>query len=216
MEKITIRLQEIFKRNLLALYEYGYTEEKSLIIILKKADFFRLEKARKDLKKYDFVILSEEDLKEGGDVFPVEFLRFQTSVKLLKGKDVLADIKIKPAQLRPHLEYELRNKRIYLRMEYLRQPRGEHFLPLIMPTFEGFLDGLLHLKRVKNLSELSTEEKIEQVQKKYEVDLSVFFQLHAFSDRSVRRRQLVKDTIPAMIQEVDTAFYLLIKKVNNL
>ena len=65
------------------------------------------------------VYFTVAELKEAGDVFPIEFHQMENARKVLYGEDVLAGIKISDAFLRHQTEYELRSKLLQLRRLYI-------------------------------------------------------------------------------------------------
>ena len=65
------------------------------------------------------VYFTVAELKEAGDVFPIEFHQMERARKVLYGEDVLADVKISDAFLRHQTEYELRSKLLQLRRLYI-------------------------------------------------------------------------------------------------
>lgn len=65
------------------------------------------------------VYFTVAELKEAGDVFPIEFHQMERARKVLYGEDVLAGVKISDAFLRHQTEYELRSKLLQLRRLYI-------------------------------------------------------------------------------------------------
>lgn len=65
------------------------------------------------------VYFTVAELKDAGDVFPIEFHQMEHARKVLYGEDVLADVKITDAFLRHQTEYELRSKLLQLRRLYI-------------------------------------------------------------------------------------------------
>ncbi len=65
------------------------------------------------------VYFTVAELKDAGDVFPIEFHQMERARKVLYGVDVLADVKISDAFLRHQTEYELRSKLLQLRRLYI-------------------------------------------------------------------------------------------------
>jgi predicted nucleotidyltransferase len=65
------------------------------------------------------VYFTVAELKEAGDVFPIEFHQMEKARKVLYGQDVLADVKISDVFLRHQIEYELRSKLLQLRRLYI-------------------------------------------------------------------------------------------------
>ncbi len=65
------------------------------------------------------VYFTVAELKEAGDVFPIEFHQMERARKVLYGDDVLAQVKITDIFLRHQTEYELRSKLLQLRRLYI-------------------------------------------------------------------------------------------------
>lgn len=65
------------------------------------------------------VYFTVAELKEAGDVFPIEFHQMERARKVLYGEDVLANVKITDVFLRHQTEYELRSKLLQLRRLYI-------------------------------------------------------------------------------------------------
>ncbi len=65
------------------------------------------------------VYFTVAELKDAGDVFPIEFHQMERARKVLYGEDVLADMVISDAFLRHQTEYELRSKLLQLRRLYI-------------------------------------------------------------------------------------------------
>jgi hypothetical protein len=65
------------------------------------------------------VYFTVAELKEAGDVFPIEFHQMERTRRVLYGEDVLADVKISDNFLRHQTEYELRSKLLRLRRLYI-------------------------------------------------------------------------------------------------
>ena len=74
--------------------------------------------------RYRPLILTEEQLLDSADVFPMDLLDLARRRALLSGEDVLAGITIDRADLRRHCEYELRTKIVGLRQAYLQAGGG--------------------------------------------------------------------------------------------
>jgi predicted nucleotidyltransferase len=65
------------------------------------------------------VYFTVSELRDAGDVFPIEFSSMERSRRVLYGKDVLADLEFSDTNLRHQTEYELRSKLIGLRRSYI-------------------------------------------------------------------------------------------------
>lgn len=65
------------------------------------------------------VYFTVEELREAGDVFPIEFHFMERSRKVLFGTDVLDGVEISDENLRHQTEYELRSNLLRLRRKYI-------------------------------------------------------------------------------------------------
>ncbi len=70
------------------------------------------------------LILTESQLLDSADVFPMDLLDLARRRALLWGADVLAGVVVERADLRRHCEYELRTKLVGLRQAYLQSGGG--------------------------------------------------------------------------------------------
>jgi hypothetical protein len=64
------------------------------------------------------VLLTEEQIVDSTDVFPIDFLDLAERRALLQGQDVLARVTVRREDLRRHCEYELRSKLVGARQAY--------------------------------------------------------------------------------------------------
>jgi len=64
------------------------------------------------------LLLTEEQIAESTDVFPIDFLDLAERRVLLQGQDVLARVTVRREDLRRHCEYELRSKLVGARQAY--------------------------------------------------------------------------------------------------
>ena len=65
------------------------------------------------------VYFTVSELKNAGDVFPIEFHQMEIARTVLYGEDVLADLNISDRFLRHQAEFELRSKLLLLRRQYI-------------------------------------------------------------------------------------------------
>jgi len=144
------KLTDILGSNLVALVQYHTGDETRLLAVCNHIDFTTL-RSIKPLKEVPLV-MTKEELTDGVDVFPIEFLNIKQNYKVLHGEDCLADITISKKHLRHQLEFEFRSKLIHLREEYL-QFKGkdlEHLILTAVPTLMPILGALVHLKDLRN------------------------------------------------------------------
>ena len=144
------KLTDILGSNLVALVQYHTGDETRLLAVCNHIDFNTL-RSIKPLKEVP-LIMTKEELTDGVDVFPIEFLNIKQHYEVLHGEDCLADITISKKHLRHQLEFEFRSKLIHLREEYL-QFKGkdlEHLILAAVPTLMPILGALIHLKDLRN------------------------------------------------------------------
>ncbi len=95
------------------------------------------------------VYFTVSELKNAGDVFPIEFHQMSDARKVLYGPDVLAGVVISDIFLRHQAEYELRSKLIQLRRQYIPASSSVDGLKKLMadslPSFAALFRAVLIL-----------------------------------------------------------------------
>jgi hypothetical protein len=169
------KIKEILGEDLVTLAEYYTGDEKKLLAICKNLDLDILQKLKES--KEIPILFTKEELMQGVDVFPVEFLNIKLHYKILYGEDILKDIKISKENLRHQLEFEFRSKLIHLRSEYLMFS-GKELEDLILsavPALAPIIGGLVYLK---DLQHGDTREMFDIVSKGYGIDVSVLKEIY--------------------------------------
>src|SRR5712692_4907223 len=148
------RLKTAYGPDLLSVVLYGsaashdYHEKHSdlnVLCVLQQVGVPELEKAGEALQWWIKrgqpapLLLSAEEIADGCDVFPIEFLDMKEHYRLLHGADVVADIQVDTAQHRVQLEHELRSRLLRLRKRYLESRHDSKAVTALMldslPTF---------------------------------------------------------------------------------
>jgi hypothetical protein len=142
-------IKKILGENLATLAEYNNGDETRCLAICNKLDF----KILNDLKKVDIIpmVFTKDEIKNGVDVFPVEFLNIKRHNKILYGEDIFKDIDISKEKLRHQLEFEFRSKLIHLRQTYIKSD-GNDIEDLILnavPTLAPIIGALMYIKGVE-------------------------------------------------------------------
>lgn len=195
-QKTYIALQQQFKSNLIAIYEYGAIP----IFIFKNANFIKLEASKKYLEKELFIMLDKDDINNGSDIFALKFLHIKNHAKLILGTPIFEKLKIRKEDIRFTLEADLRNKLIQLRESYLSTPKKKNFLEEILPAMEPIREAAISLKN-KKLPE-TLQEKQELVDKLYDCNWKVFYYTQT-------------DKIAETIQGINVYLQTLCKIINN-
>ncbi len=170
-----MKIKEILGENLVTLAEYYTGDEQKLLAVCSALDFDVLQKLKQN--KELPLLFTKEELMQGVDVFPVEFLNIKLHHKILYGEDFLKDIKISKKNLRHQLEFEFRSKLIHLRSEYLLFS-GKELEALILsavPALAPIIGGLLYLK---DLRHDGTRDMFDIVSKGYGMDASILKEIY--------------------------------------
>lgn len=145
----TKKLQNIvgvLKDWLVSIYLYHKGKDTLPVFIIKDVDFVFLNSLRAFFVREQFIMLTEDDIREGSDVFCLKLLHIKNHATLFYGKDVLWKINIQISDLRSALELEIRNKIIQLREGYLSQDKGRYFLRELLSGMDFIWEWALWLK----------------------------------------------------------------------
>jgi len=179
------KLTDILGSNLVALVQYHTGDETRLLAVCNHIDFTTL-RSIKPLKEIPLV-MTKEELTDGVDVFPIEFLNIKQHYEVLHGEDCLADITISRKHLRHQLEFEFRSKLIHLREEYL-QFKGkdlEHLILAAVPTLMPILGAMIHLKDLRN-DWTDAEELFRIVADGYGIDTGVLEDIYGIRHKTAK------------------------------
>ena len=193
--------------NLLSTLKYQRFKTLITIFVIKKVDFQNLDLLRAQFQNENFIIFNESDIINGKDVFPLDFLHIKNNHILVEGADYFSNININKKHLQLKLEFELRNKLIYLREQYLLTSKRNEFLSHVIPTFIVFLDGLLFLKDLEYTNDVA--KNISNIENSYNVDLKVITQLLSKDSKDFSAKetneiiQTVNDVLVELSLKVD-------------
>lgn len=179
-------LKDIYQEGLISAVLYGsaasgeFVDTRSninMLVVLENTDLDNLKRASRITNKFKMInslFLTERDIRNSLDIFPIEFLDMQENYRILYGKDVLGDIVIDIRNLRFQCEHELKSKLINLRQSYLRIYKDKLLLcNLLSKSFTSILHILRNVLRLKGrkpsyikqdiLKELATEFPINEL-----------------------------------------------------
>lgn len=140
------KIISILKDWLVSIYLYRKDKEAIPVFILKEVNFIFLDSIRSFFAREKFIILTEDDIHEGSDVFCLKLLHIKNHSDLFYGEDIIWTILFTLDHLRSALELEIRNKHIQLREEYLSQDNWKFFLRHILPGMKILREWALYLK----------------------------------------------------------------------
>ncbi|MCL2294103.1 MAG: nucleotidyltransferase domain-containing protein [Spirochaetes bacterium] len=192
-EKFLPCIKECFKENLKSVIIYGSAASDSfnaaasdinILILLDRNIANSLiefgKKSKKIVKKYRFsiLILTTEEFISSVDVFPMEYYDIHDRHIVICGETIAGKLKLTSCNLRHELEERLRGFSNYFRQAVIQSGGSQRFLKHNIKTAPGMIKTImraaLRLKgaEVKNLTDAG--KIFAEVEKKYEVDMSVF------------------------------------------
>jgi len=74
---------------LISIYTYQKGTEKIPVFIVKEVNFVFLNSIRSFFAREKFIILTEDDIREGNDVFCLKLLHIKNHSELYYGNDIL-------------------------------------------------------------------------------------------------------------------------------
>jgi hypothetical protein len=190
-----------------SIYLYQREKETIPVFVVDEVNFVSLDSIRSFFAREKFILLTEDDIKEWNDVFCLKLLHIKNHAKLFYGNDILSDFTITLSDLRSALEFEIRNKRIQLREEYLSQRNGRDFLKHILPGMQILREWALLLKS----PDITLSDDMKVLLSFFDVAWSCNSQIFYYLiDDKVEDR-----TIPLLIHDVHQYLSDLCTKVNR-
>jgi len=193
------KIRMILGDNLVTLAQYRTGDEMTLLAVCNSIDFDTLHKL-KGIREIP-LLLTKEELLDGADVFPIEFLNIKQHHKILDGEDLLKDLTISKAHLRHQLEFEFRSKLLHLRGEYLMF-KGKDIGRLALaavPVLAPVIGALLYLK---DLPPSSPGGMWRAVSDAYDVDTNVLRDIYDIRRGNAKfkkdKEQYIRDLIKVL------------------
>ncbi len=194
VEQLIKELEELIGDNLISVVKFGSEgEPNNILLVLNKLDFNVLNDIKPSVirhRKKGFVVpllFTKEELFDGADVFPLEFLDIKYPHKTLYGEEIINQVKFDKKHVRRQLEFEFRSKLIHLRENYIwiKNPKELKALlisvvPVIMPLFYG----LLFLKGIKPSTKLDSLFKL--VSQEYKINLDIIKKIKKLKEEKIK------------------------------
>jgi hypothetical protein len=133
LEELVARLERAYAHRLVSVVLYGsaasagdhdeHFSDLNVLCVLKQVTPAELSDGEPVLRWWretghpSPLLMSEEEVHNSSDSFPIEFRDMQDNRKVLHGVDVIAHVKIDPKYYRAELEHELRSKLFRLRQQ---------------------------------------------------------------------------------------------------
>jgi len=193
---------------LLSIYLYQKGNESIPVFIVNDVNLVFLNSIRSFFAREKFIILTQDDINEGNDVFCLKLLHIKNHSTLFYGNDILFDFTINISDLRSALELEIRTKRIQLREDYLSQDKGRNFLKHLLPGMQILREWALLLKSPDIILPKDMKELISLFDVAWSCNSQNFYYL--LEDKVEDRK------IPTLIQNVHTYLSEICTKVNAI
>ncbi len=161
--------------------------------------------------RFSPLVLTQRQIANSRDVFPLEFLDFGQRRALLDGEDVLAAATVSADNLRHQCEFELRSKLVTLRQAYLLSGAERGAAQSLTAQAAGGSAVLFrHLLTLRGLPQVEGREALAAaVARAYSVDpeglAAPFAARRSPADDAAARRRLAAyiDALAALVDAVD-------------
>lgn len=193
----------------------------NLLVLLNKHEFGVLQRYGRIHRRFareKFIVpllITEQELRDTADLFPLEYLEIKEHHVLLSGRDPFAELRLDQRHLRLQCEQELHGNLLRLRQRFVeggsRPDAVLILLPLSVASLLPCLRGLLVTLGVAPRA--AAEDQIQDVQTKLGVDLAAFLE-------AVRlKRGLISPGLaeaPRLFERYLAAFQALVERVDQL
>jgi hypothetical protein len=121
---------------------------------------------------FDPLVLTESQVRQSLDAFPIEWIEIQETHLLLEGNDLLAGLEVPRNNLRLQCEHELRVKLLRLRLAYLQSKRDHRALePVLRGAASSFATLFRTLLRLRGEQPpAGTPQVVERVADLHQLD----------------------------------------------
>ncbi|MDD5067087.1 MAG: hypothetical protein PHF84_08585 [bacterium] len=169
-ETLIRQVKDAFGNNLVSLLVYGsyvkgnFIEKRSdinLFMICRKinpdqlASLYRfIRHWRRKINLALPLLLTESEVRNSTDIFPMEYLDIREFHQVLYGKDIFRNLRINDSFLRLELENQVKSKLIFLRSSFMRSSRHPRYLKSVLfntlATVHVILNNLIKLHHKKS------------------------------------------------------------------
>ncbi len=140
------KIVAILKDGLISIYLYTSHGVTIPVFVVKEVNFVLLDSIRSLFRNQHFIMLTQDDIHEGKDVFCLKLLHIKMHSTLFMGTDIIWHQTFELSDLRSLLELEIRNKRVQLREAYLSHPEQKKFLWHLLSWMQLLWEWSLYLK----------------------------------------------------------------------
>jgi len=193
-------------------YRSGVSDLNFLVVLKPKAmkDMHRVSKhlLRWQRNKISLPLFVTESYIHGSlDSYPVEFLNMKSKYTVIKGKDVLANLKVNKKDIRLQVERELKGKLLQLRQRRILTRGRKRALKMLIThsivTFTSIFKGLLFL-RGKQIPAAKKDVILEACREFTEIDESLFSELLKVYQGTIKlSKDQLEDRVSKYIKQIE-------------
>jgi hypothetical protein len=161
------------------------------------------------------MLFSQDEVENGNDVFPIEFLDIQSNHRLLYGEDIFTSLKVGRENHRLEVEHELRSKLIGLRQNYLTASRDSKSTEqLMLRSLSSILTLFRHVLMLRG-EEVSSHKRdiVQMASQKCGLDESVFLRL---LDIRSQKKRLAQEEVEGLFASYWLEIEKMVKIVDQL
>jgi hypothetical protein len=152
------------------------------------------------------VYVTDEELSDSSDVFPIEFIDMSQVRRVLHGKDPFESLDIPTTNLRHQLEYELRAKLLRLRRLYIPASRNANQLARLMAdSLDNFAVLFRHILIMRGKdAPFDRREAAMNLAEDLKLDIAVFARLFDYApDQEVWIESETNETFAKYIDQIE-------------
>lgn len=164
------------------------SSHKKILVVVKQRDLALLKKVLKPFFRaqrmgIDCEFITKESMEASTDVFPIKYQSMIESYVILKGEDVLKDMKINRAHMRLRCEQELRILSLKLEKFYLEN-HGKQLKDMLLNVIGDFIDTLRVAVLLKTGEMPKWEKAVEGTTEAFQLDAKVIHQIIQVRDKT--------------------------------
>lgn len=165
------------------------SSHKKILVVVKQRDLSLLKKVSKPFIRaqrmgIDCEFITRASMEASTDVFPIKYQSMIESYVVLKGADVLKDMKINRAHMRLRCEQEFRILSLKLEKYYLEN-HGKQLKDMMLTVVGDFIETLRVAVLLKTGEMPKWESAIEKTQKSFELDTEVLHLIIQMRDKTI-------------------------------
>ena len=166
------------------------TSHKKILVVVNNRNTDLLKKVAKPyyrahLMGIDCEFITKESMEASTDVFPIKYQSMKESYVVLRGEDVLQELKINRAHMRLRCEQEFRILSLKLEKHFLEH-NGKDLKEMLIHVIGDFIETLRVAVLLQTDHMPKWEKAIEETVSTFKVDVEVLHQIIAVRDKKLK------------------------------